>query len=80
MMLKFPSKSDWVPVDVPCTIIFTPATGIPESSETVPETVLSCAKVTCTKNANNSVKIPLNFVFILIIIWISPNANIVYKC
>jgi hypothetical protein len=47
--------------------MFTPATGIPDSSETVPETALSCANVTAQQNANNSVKIPLNFVFILII-------------
>ncbi len=62
-MVYLPSKSVSVPVVVPLIKTLTPGSG-PESSETVPETVF-CAKAKCTVNASNSVKIPLNFVFIL---------------
>ena len=59
----FPSKSVCAPVLVPLITTVTPG-KLPELSDTVPETVFSCANDTCTNNANNSVKIPLNFVFI----------------
>ena len=64
MIAYLPSKSVCVPVDVPFTNTLTPG-KVPDESDTVPETVLSCAKVICTINASNSVKIPLNFVFIV---------------
>jgi hypothetical protein len=42
-----------------------PGTG-PVLSETTPVTVFSCANENCIDNANNSVKIHLNFDLILI--------------
>ena len=64
LTVKLPSKSDCVPLLVPFTIMFTPGKGNPLLSDTVPEIVFSCANVSCTTNANNNVKIPLNFVLI----------------
>ena len=62
-MEYLPSKSVSAPVVVPLIITLTPGKP-PVLSDTVPETVFSCANDTCTINANNSVKTPLNFVFI----------------
>ena len=55
-MEYFPSKSVSTPLLVPSTTTLTPGKA-PDSSETVPEIVFSCAKETCTNNAINSVKI-----------------------
>jgi len=63
-MLYFPSKSVSLSVLVPFITTLTPGKAL-ESSETVPEIVFCCGKDICTTNASNSVKIPLNFVFIL---------------
>ncbi len=65
MLIEYlPSKSVSVPEVVPLIRTLTPG-NVPEESDTVPETIFSCAKVICTTNASNSVKIPLNFVFII---------------
>ena len=45
--------------------MLTPGRGNPVLSVTDPEIAFSCANVSCTTNASNSVKIPLNFVLIL---------------
>ena len=66
MIAYFPSKSVSTPLVVPSIITLTPGRA-PYSSETVPEIVFVCAKLICTTNARNSVKIPLNFVFILLL-------------
>jgi hypothetical protein len=62
-MEYFPSKSVFVPLLVFSTIIFTPGSGVPDSSVTVPETDC-CAIATTPKRKNNDVKIRLNLVFI----------------
>ena len=64
LIVYLPSKSVSVPLAVLLLKTLTPGRA-PDASDTVPDTVFSCAKVICTRNASNSVKIPLNFVFII---------------
>ena len=65
-MEYLPSKSVCALRVVPFTTMLAPGNG-PVLSETTPVTVFSCANENCIDNANNSVKIHLNFDLILIL-------------
>tara|TARA_B110000114_G_scaffold126220_1_gene132273 strand:+ start:600 stop:893 length:294 start_codon:yes stop_codon:yes gene_type:complete len=62
--IYFPSKYVVVPEEVSEMTTVAPISGMPFSSETVPDTIISGAKVSCTINPENSVKIILNLGFI----------------
>ena len=55
LRVKFPSKSVIAPDEVPVTIMFAPASGIPLSSLTVPLTVV-CAKDATQKSKAKALK------------------------